>query len=204
MRNGMAGVMVMVAMLAAAPDAVQAQTIFGGVGVASLWDDETLLGRGPLVSGGVAWPLGRHAVVEGELAWARHVRDSGYLAVEGTPLVGTARFAWLFQGPESRARVFASAGVGVVHSTGTLTMRSVIPGPDGRPVDGPSERRDWSLTQPSFELGTGVSIRTGQRVSIRPEVRWTTTAADPSARSTLEPPIWIIRAGVTLEWRMRR
>ena len=27
---------------------------------------------------------------------------------------------------------------------------------------------------------------------------------DPSSRSTLEPPLWILRAGVTVEWRVRR
>jgi hypothetical protein len=40
-------------------------------------------------------------------------------------------------------------------------------------------------------------------VSIRPELHWTSTRGQ-AASSTLEPPLWIIRAGVTLEWRVRR
>ncbi len=125
MRSGTVAVLVFAVVVGGAP-AARAQTIFGGAGVASVWDDETFLGRGLMVSGGVAQPLGRHAAVEGEVAFARHRRDSGYLAAEGTPIVGTARLAWLFQPPESRARVFASAGASVVHSTGTLTMRSTV------------------------------------------------------------------------------
>jgi hypothetical protein len=183
---------------------VEAQTVFGGAGWTSLWDDETNLGAGIAVSAGIAQPLGRHAAVEGELAWARHFRDSGYLAAEGTPVVGSARLAWHFQRPEARARAFASAGVSIVHSTGTLTTRSIVPGPGGQPIEGPASRRDWSLTTPAFELGGGVSVKSGDRLSFRPEVRWTSSAADRSFRGSIEPPISIIRAGVAVAWRLAR
>jgi hypothetical protein len=203
MRNATAGVIV--GLMVVSGSTARAQTVFGGAGMVSLWDDETMLGRGLLVSGGIAHPLGRHVAVEGELAWGRHLRDSGYLAAEGTPLIGTARLAYLFQRPESRARAFASAGVSVVRSTGTLTMRSIVRGPGGLPIEGPSEQRDWSMTKPAFEVGAGVTIRAGKstdRLSFRPEVRWTSTSGDDaSSRSTLEPPLWIIRAGVTVEWQ---
>jgi hypothetical protein len=201
MRNRMTGAIVIVAVLAGVPAGVQAQTIFGGAGVASLWDDETFLGRGLVVAGGVAQPLGRHAAVEGELAWGRHLRDSGYLAVEGTPLVGTARLAWLFQRPESRARIFASAGAALVHSTGTLTMRSVVLGPGGRPIDGPAERRDWSLTRPAFELGTGVSIRTGSTRAMIARVDPAGGAMDLHRR---RPIVTIGDRGADLDHRRRR
>ena len=80
----------------------------------------------------------------------------------------------------------------------------IVPGPGGLPVQGPSDGRDWSLTQPSFELGTGVSIKAGERLSIRPEFRWlATTGQDSNPRSTLEPPLLFLRGGVTLEWRLR-
>ena len=205
MRNATAGVLVSMMVISGAATGAQAQTVFGGAGWTMGWDDETNLGKGMLVSGGIAQPLGRNLSVEGEVSWARHLRDSGYLAAEGTPLIGTARLAYLFQPPESRTRAFASAGLGLVHSTGHLTTRTILPGPGGFPVEGPSIRSDWSLTKPAFELGGGVSIKSGDRLSFRPEVRWTsTTHDDPSSRSTLEPPLWILRAGVTVEWRVRR
>jgi len=205
MRNATAGVIVSVMVLSAIPARVQAQTVFGGAGWTSGWDDETNLGKGVVVSGGVAQPLGRHLSVEGEVSWARHLRDSGYLAAEGTPLIGVARLAYLFQPPKSRGRAFASGGLSVVHSTGHFTTRTILPGPGGFPVDGPSTRSDWSLTKPAFELGGGVSIKSGDRLAFRPEVRWTSTIHDDaSSRSTIEPPLWILRAGVTVEWRVGR
>ena len=205
MRNVSVGLIVGAMVVFGAAAGVQAQTVFGGAGWTAGWDDETNLGKGVMLSGGVAQPLGRRLAVEGEVSWARHLRDSGYLAAVGTPLIGTARLAYLFQRPESRARAFASAGLGVVHSTGHLTNRTILPGPGGFPVDGPSIQREWSLTQPAFEVGAGVSIKSGDRLSFRPEVRWTsTTSATRPSGSTLEPPLWIIRTGVTVEWRVRR
>ena len=119
--------------------------------------------------------------------------------------VGLLRVSYRFQRPESRARTFASAGFGLVHSTGHLTTRTILPGPGGFPVEGPSIEREWSLTQPAFELGAGVSIKSGDRLSFRPEVRWTaTTSATRPSGSTPEPPLWIIRTGVAVEWCLRR
>jgi opacity protein-like surface antigen len=205
MRHATAGLIVSVMVLSGAATGAHAQTVFGGAGWTTGWDDETNLGKGILVSGGVAHPVGRHLSLEAEVSWARHLRDSGYLAAQGTPLVGTARLAYVFQAPGSRARAFASAGLGLVHSTGHFTMRTILPGPGGFPVEGPSTRRDWSLTKPAFEFGGGVSIKSGDRLSFRPEVRWTSTSHDDaSSPSTLEPPLWILRAGVTVEWRVRR
>ena len=205
MRNVTAGLIVGAMVLVGTATGVEAQTVTAGAGWTTGWDDETNLGKGVLVSGGIAQSLGRHLAVEGEVSWARQLRDSGYLAAEGTPLIGTARLAYLFQGPESRARAFASAGLGLVHSTGHFTNRTILPGPGGFPVEGPSTQREWSLTQPAFELGAGVAIKSGDRLSFRPEVRWTsTTSSNRPSGSTLEPPLWMIRTGVTVEWRLRR
>src|SRR5215204_953782 len=191
-------------LLAGSASEAGAQSVFGGAAWMSGWDDETMLGRGVMWSGGFSQPLGAHLAVEGELAAGRQLRDSGYLAAEGTPLAAIGRIAYLLQRPGARARAFVSAGGGFVHSTGTLTWRSIVPGPGGLPVEGPSESRDWSLTQPSFELGTGVSFKASDRLSIRPEFRWLATSGqDSNARSTLETPLLFLRGGVTLEWRIR-
>ena len=205
MRNVTAGVVVSAMVLVGMASGVEAQILTAGAGWTTGWDDETNLGKGVLVSGGIAQPLGRHLAVEGEVSWARQLRDSGYLAAVSTPLIGTARLAYLFQGPESRARAFASAGLGLVHSTGHFTSRTILPGPGGFPVEGPSTEREWSMTQPAFELGAGVAIKAGETLSFRPEVRWTsTTSTNRPSVSTLEPPLWMIRTGVTVEWRLRR
>src|SRR5262245_27263270 len=66
-------------------------------GYSEMWDDETFLGRGPAVSGGIAQGIGRHLSLEGEVAASSHHRDAGYLAADGTPIIGTARLAYLFR-----------------------------------------------------------------------------------------------------------
>ena len=183
-------------------DPVDGVQVFGGVGLASLWDDETFLGRGLLLSGGVAVPLGSHAIVEGELAWASHHRDSGYLAADGTPIIGMARLSWLFRPAAARVRPFAGAGLGVVHSTGFLTTRTTLLGPNGFPIDGPSIRTDWSLTQPAVEFGAGVTVASGERLWFRPAFRWTSTTSQ--SRGALEPPLWLPRFDLTIGWRLGR
>lgn len=187
---------------AQAPDsnAMDGWRVIAGAGLASLWDDETFLGRGVLLSGGVAKPIGSHAVVEGELAWASHHRDSGYLAADGTPIIGMARMSWLFRSNASRVRPFASAGLGVVHSTGFLTTRTVLLGANGFPIEGPSSRTDWSLTQPAVEFGAGVTVASGERLSFRPAFRWTSTTLQ--SRGPLEPPLWLPRFELTVGWRL--
>ena len=72
MRNVMAALIV----LSMAARVVEAQTVIGGAGWTSAWDDETNLGKGLLLSGGAAQSLGRHLSLEGEVSWARHLRDS--------------------------------------------------------------------------------------------------------------------------------
>jgi opacity protein-like surface antigen len=178
--------------------------VFGSAGWMSLWDDETLLGRGVLAGGGVAAPLADRVSVEAELSGGRHRRDAGYLAAEGTPILAVGRLAYHFRPSSAAARPFASAGLGVLHSTGQLTTRSIVPDDRGLPVEGPSTRRDWSVTRPAFEFGGGVSIRTTPRLDIRPEFRWIASGGDANRSSTLEPPLTMWRAGVAFEWRTAR
>ena len=178
-------------------------TVIGGAGWMSLWDDETFLGRGVLVSGGVSKPIGGHVVAEGEVAWASHHRDAGYLSADGTPVIGTARVFYAFRSPAAGIRPFAGVGLSVVHSTGYLTTRSVVRGPGPAPVQGPSVRRDWSLTEPALEFGAGVIINSGDRVFVRPAFRWTSVNASSRPRPLLEPPLWMPRVDVTIGWRIR-
>ena len=186
------------------PAVSKSLSLLGGTGWISLWDDETFLGNGVLVSAGVSKPIATHLAVEGEVAWASHHRDAGYLSADGTPLIGTARVFYVFRSAAARVRPFAGAGLSILHSTGYLTTRSVIRSPGPGPVPGPSARRDWSFTDPALEFGAGVIINAGDRVFVRPAFRWTSVNSTTRARSLLEPPLWMPRVDVTIGWRLRR
>jgi hypothetical protein len=54
------------------PAAPKSLALVGGTGWLSLWDDETFLGNGVLVSAGVSKPVAAHLAIEGEVAWASH------------------------------------------------------------------------------------------------------------------------------------
>lgn len=176
--------------------------LMGGVGFGTLWDDETFLGRGITLNGGVTLPIGRHLSAEGELAWGRRHRDSGYLMADSAPLTATGRLAFAFLRPSSMVRPFVSAGLTWTHANVRFTSRHLVMGPNGLPVEGPSEQSDWRISLGGTELGVGVEIGGSRRVTWRPEVRVMMTASDPSfTAGHLEPPILAIRGGVAVAWR---
>ena len=201
------GAVALVLVLAAA-SAVSAQSgssreplrFSGGVTLQSFWDDETFLGRGPLLHGGVALSLGASTWLEGELFGGAHHRDAGYLAADGTPVGVTGRVSYRFRGAGATTRPYVSGGWTVLHSTGEFTTRSIVPDDRGFPVEGPATKRPWSLTKGAFELGAGLSIESSKRVAIRPEFRWTMTSSDPAPGTMLGPPLAMMRAGVAVEW----
>jgi hypothetical protein len=169
----------------------------------SQWDDENHLGRGVLLSIGVGSVLKDRLRVEGEVSLARHRRDAGTLEVTGTPVVGTARAAWLFGSSRSRVRPFVSAGAMLTHSRGDWVQTSLVPGPGGPPVVGGVEQRTWRFTKPGFETGLGVEIRGRDRMWWRPEVRFSGTTGnrnyEPGA-DLLETPLLAVRGGVAVLW----
>jgi len=174
-----------------------------GIALTSQYDDETHLGRGPLLSVGASSVAMEHVRLEGELSIARHHRDRGALIVTGTPITGTARVAWVFGSRTWAVRPFVSAGVLLVHSRGDWVQSHTVPGPGGAPVPGAVDRRTWSLTKPGFETGLGIEIRGKGRLWWRPEARFSGTSGDSDytpGRSTLETPILAVRAGVTVLW----
>lgn len=169
-----------------------------GTGWGALWDDETNLGRGAPVTGGVAIVLRDALRVAGDIDWTSHVRDSGYLRAEGTLLGAFTRTSYLFGTAESRIRPSVGAGIGMLRSTGTLIMRSTVFGPNGQPVAGPEERSPWALTRPAFDLHGGVRVQLSEKVALRPEARWRATfgsAASPS----IEPPLIGIQTVVLVD-----
>lgn len=173
-----------------------------GVAFGAHWDDETFLGRGPMVNAGIAVPLGRHLAAEGEIQWASHHRNSGYLAADGAVQSATGRLALKFRDPGAKVRPVVTAGVTRLRSTGHFTHTSLIQGPDGRPVSGPLQRTDWETSLGAWEFGTGAEINVGSHLMVRPEARWTLTTSDRSFTPvSLESPLFVIRGGVTMAWR---
>lgn len=196
--------------LAVAPSAAQAQSpasarvsLTTGIAMTSQWDDETHLGRGVLLSLGAGSVLKDRLRLEAEVSIARHHRDLGTLETTGTPVVGTARAAWLFGSSQSKVRPFVSAGAMLTHSRGDWVQTSLVPGPGGAPVVGGIEERTWRFTKPGFETGLGVEIRGRGRMWWRPEVRFSGTTGHGDYHpgvDTLEIPLIAVRAGMTVMW----
>lgn len=196
--------------LVAAPGTAHAQApspshlaLTTGIAMTSQWDDETHLGRGVLLSLGVGSVLKDKLRLEAEVSIARHHRNLGTLETTGTPVVGTARAAWLFGSPQSSVRPFVSAGVMLTHSRGDWVQTSFVPGPGGAPVVGTVEERTWRVTKPGFETGLGLEIRGRGHMWWRPEVRFSGTTGNRDYQpgvDTLEIPLLAVRAGVTVLW----
>lgn len=174
-----------------------------GIALTSQWDDETHLGRGVLLSVGAGSVVKERVRLEAEVSFARHHRDAGTLETTGTPLVGTARAAWLFGSPNSSVRPFASAGVMLTHSRGDWVQTTLVPGPGGGPVVGSVDTRSWRFTKPGFETGLGLEIRGKGQMWWRPEVRFSATTGRSEYRpgmDLLEIPLIAVRGGVTVLW----
>ena len=197
---------VIVAVLIGAVAPAHAQSAARGVefsaggGWGSLWDDETMLGRGLSLGGGIARVVGDKLRLAAEVDWLDHDRDSGYLASEGRMAGVFGRATYLFRGPSARVRPLAGAGLGFLRSTGTLTVRSFNP---LIPQSGqePDRVMPWSLTRTAFDFHGGVGVTLSPRVALRPEVRWRATFGSAPTTS-LEPPLVNIQALVYLDVRL--
>lgn len=175
--------------------ATTARTIGASVSAASLWDDETHLGRGPAVALDAWTALGPHARVGVEAGWLGHRRDSGYLAADGHALHLTGRGLWQLGPRRWRTRPFVGGGIGLTQSTGTLTTRD--------PLALPFERDEsWRLTRLAWELHLGVRTALGDHWAIRPELRAGAIGGTRRALA-IEPPLLRLQGGVAVEWAPR-
>jgi hypothetical protein len=172
------------------PHTAFAQTFMAGVSLSTQTDDETNLGSGPLVSFGVSQPLARRFKWDAEVSVARLHRDSGYLRSTSTPVVATARLAYLFTAPERRVRPFVSFGLAVTHHRGSFVW------PDNR-------HTTWRLTKPGWETGAGIEVQGRGRITLRPELRLGMTQGNADFSpgvDTLEAPVITLRAGLVILW----
>ena len=174
-----------------------------GGGGAQLWDDETRLGSGLLITSGVVAGLGDHMLVSGSLDWSQHKRSLTYLATDGHVASGLARLTYVFGSSDGRVRPIAGAGLGVLRSTGTLKTPSLptgglTPTPPVLGVETP-----WAVTRPAWDLHGGVRVGLGPRLVLQPEVRWRSTFGSNGNTSGIEPPLLSVQGLISFEWRFR-
>lgn len=194
---------VLVCGLVAAAAAAQAQTVgvAAGAGFGRLWDDETNLGAGLVVSGGVNAGLGEHVIVGAEVHRLGHSRSLTYFGADGQMLGAIGRGSFVFGGAGSAVRPMVGAGLGVLHSTGTLhtpNPAANVIGPNVPLVD-----TRWSLTRPMWQAHAGLRIRGSARVTLQPEVRWSSTFGSSNVLDGIEPPLLGVGAAIGVEWRLR-
>ena len=183
----------------AATSATSGTTVGGSLALASVWDDETHLGRGAATAAEISTPLGPHVRAGVDAGWFRHSRDSGYLAARGDVLHLMGR-ADLFLAPRTWAvRPFVGAAVGIARSTGTLSLNTTSLGG----ASAATTRTPWTHNAVAWNLHLGTRIAVSPRLAIRPEV-----SAGAIGRSdtpgALELPLLRLQGGVALEWAVRR
>ena len=175
--------------------------VTAGGGGAQLWDDETRLGSGPLITGGVVAGIGDQVLVSGSVDWFQHKRSLTYLAADGHVASGFARLTYVFGSSDGRVRPIVGAGLGVLRSTGTLKTPSFS---TGGPTPTPPVLRvetPWAVTRPAWDIHGGVRVGLAPRFVLEPEVRWRSTFGSAGNTSGIEPPLLGVQGLVSLEWR---
>ncbi|MEQ1912120.1 MAG: hypothetical protein ABMA15_25095, partial [Vicinamibacterales bacterium] len=172
--------------------------VTAGGGGAQLWDDETRLGSGPLITGGVVVGLGDHLLLSGSADLSQHKRSLTYLAADGHVASGFARLTFLMGSSDARVRPIVGAGLGVLRSTGTLKTPSF-------PTSGPSltppvlsVETPWAVTRPAWDIHGGVRVGLAPRLVVQPEVRWRSTFGSAGNTSGIEPPLLGVQGLVSL------
>jgi hypothetical protein len=171
------------------------RTFGASLALASLWDDETHLGRGPAVTAEFTVPVGGHLRAGVEAGWFGHDRDSGYLAADGHVVHVMGR-ATVLVGPRHwRTRPFIGGAVGLARSSGTLTFRDAF--------STPSEVRSrWGLTRGAWDVHLGVRAAAGRRWVLRPELRAGAIGGTGNT-DALQTPLLRLQGGVAVEWAGR-
>ncbi len=166
--------------------------IFGGGGYNGQADDESSLGTGAAVEGGVGYRLTEKWSLEGSATYLRHSRNLVYYALStdalgrtaSTPYYPTLDGAATYVLAQlrrtftmSRVRPFIGFGAGIMHYSGD-SWASVM-APAVGILDGP-ERTVMTSAAGSFT--SGVEIGVGRRASLAPYISF--LAANPGEAGT--------------------
>lgn len=201
MRNLITPGLLAAALLAGSAAQAQTVAVSGGAGLGQLWDDETRLGRGLVVAGGLSTMVRDRLQVGGTVDWLSHERTLTYLGVDGDAIGVLGRASYVFGPPQASVRPIAGGGLGMLHSTGTLRTPA-LGAPPGPTV--PMTATDWSLTRALWEAHGGLRIAAGPRLTVQPEMRWRSTFGSGGVKpGSIEPPLLGVQGLVLVEWRVR-
>lgn len=174
-------------------------TVGGSVAIASIWDDETHLGRGLATAAEVSTPLGPYVRAGLDAGWFRHTRDAGYLAAHGDVLHLMGRADLLLAPRTWRARPFIGVAVGLARTSGALTLSRSAPGGTSTATT----RTPWTHTQAAWNLRLGARVAASSRLAVRPEVSVGAIGSTDTA-GALELPLLRLQGGVAVEWALWR
>ncbi len=176
--------------------------VYGNVGISGMTDDETILGKGLAVGGGIGYRFHRRWGVTFDVSRNGHQRDTESFKFEGNAVVVGGSTQFFFR-PETKVQPYLRFGVNYARYSGTFTRKPFNPPSGFPPVPGSSESGSQNFIGP--DVGFGVRIFATKKISIRPEARF---AAHGSLRDydfrrdILEPGLWVasFTIGVGYPW----
>ena len=171
-----------------------------GSGWGRLWDDETNLGTGVPITGGVALHAGSRLRLGADADWLHHNRNVRALNATGNAVSVFGRGTVLFGAANGRVRPFAGAGFGLVHSTGEMQWTPGAAGTQGGSVL--ASRTTWNATSPAYDLHAGLQVPLHRRLATGVEYRWRATVGS-GATSGVEPPFIGMQAVAHLDLRLK-
>ncbi len=176
--------------------------IYGNVGYGRLFDDETNLGTGLVVGGGIGYRFNRRWAVTFDVSRIGHQRETESYIFEGYALLVGGGLQYHFR-PESKAQPYIRLGLSFAHYDGATIGKPFLPPPGFPPVPGFVENGTQNFLGP--DIGVGVKIFVTKKISIRPEYSFAIHggfhAYDPP-RDILEPGLWAPRftVGIGYHW----
>ena len=187
--------------VAAAQDYEYKGEVYGNAGVGGMLDDETNLGKGLVVGGGLGYRFHRRWGVSFDVSRNAHHRDLGALKADGHAVLVGGSVQFFFR-PETNVQPYLRFGANYARYHGTFTFKPSTP-PFGTPVPGSSETGSQNFFGP--DVGFGVRFFATKKISIRPEVRFAAHSGLRDydfARDILEPGLWVgaFTVGVGYHW----
>ena len=160
---------VWVADSASAQTATAGPEVFGIGALSQLWDDEGSLGRGGVFGGGVGYRLSDRIGVEVQVLRQSHERKFDSAVVfQATSTLLSGRLLYHFR--DGRVRPYLGGSLGAFQYDRNSEFPVFQPGPGGFPIQVGAERFHSSGRELTCGAAFGVTVLSGERLFIRPEV----------------------------------
>ena len=175
------------------PTAGRTLTFVAGIGQATTWDDEGLLGRGMPLSAGIAWDVTPRLRLQALIDRVPYERDTSWLRFDGRVWFAGADAAYRYR-EGTAARPFIGGGFGILQNEGVWT-RKISSGPFQPSVE---EHIVLSDVLTAMVFTSGVELSFTRRLALVPQLRVYLVNVDDD----LDPAI-IIRPGVAVTLALR-